>query len=154
MNHHQKLSTQNATSVAVNDVFSAHGNTPLVISASQLTANDTDVDGGTLSVVSVDNASAGVTVSLDWNGNIVVTTDEDFSGPATFDYTIEDGQGATSTAQVTVNVAPIVQATINPSGPEIQVNTTTQGGQFQSSIAVLANGNMVMTWTGHEPDRR
>ena len=147
MNHHSKLVTQNATSVAVNDVFSAHGNTPLVISASQLTANDADVDGGTLSVVSVDNASAGVTVSLDWNGNIVVTTDEDFSGPATFDYTIEDGQGGTSTAQVTVNVAPIVQATINPSGPEIQVNTTTQGGQFQSSIAVLANGNIVMTWT-------
>src|SRR5690242_17928063 len=147
MNHHPKLATQNATPVAVNDVFSVHGNTPLVISASQLTANDTDVDGNKPSVVSVDNASPGVTVSLDWNGNIVVTTDVDFSGPATFDYTIDDGQGGTSTAQVTVNVAPIVQATINPSGPEIQANTTTQGGQFQSSIAVLANGNMVMTWT-------
>jgi len=147
MNHHPKLATQNATPVAVNDIFSAHGNTPLVISASQLTANDADVDGNKPSVVSVDNASPGVTVSLDWNGNIVVTTDADFSGPATFDYTVDDGQGGTSTAQVTVNVAPIVEATINRSGPEIQVNTTTQGGQFQSSIAVLANGNMVMTWT-------
>src|SRR5215475_7389367 len=104
MNHHQKkLVTQNAAPVAVNDIFSAHGNTPLVISASQLTANDADVDGNKPSVVSVDNASPGVTVSLDWNGNVVVTTDADFSGPATFDYTVDDGQGGTSTAQVTVN---------------------------------------------------
>lgn len=105
MNYQPKPDTQDAAPVTVNDVFSAHGNTPLVIAASQLTANDTD--GSNLEVISVDNASPGITVSLDWTGNIIVTTDADYSGPATFDYTVDDGQGGTSTAQVTVNVAPI-----------------------------------------------
>src|SRR5207249_7132397 len=43
-------------------------------------------------------------------GNVVFRPDHDFSGTASFTYTIQDSQGATSTAIVTVNVAPVADA--------------------------------------------
>ena len=74
-------------------------------------ANDTDVDGDTLSV-----ASASVTTgSVQVVGNQVNYTPEaDFNGSATITYTIEDGAGgsASSTVEVTitnVNDAPVVE---------------------------------------------
>lgn len=74
--------------------------TPLVIQASQLLANDSDADGDTLTVQSVHSAQNG-TVSMDASGNITFTPDAGFSGNTTFKYTVTDG---IDTVDATVNL--------------------------------------------------
>jgi VCBS repeat-containing protein len=75
----------------------------LTIDAADLLANDSDADGGTLSIVGVGNAAHGA-VTLNQDGSITFTPDADYNGTATFEYTVSDGQGGFDTATVTVNV--------------------------------------------------
>ncbi len=92
-------------------------------------------------MTAVGNPSHG-TVSL-LNGNITFTPDANFSGVATFDYTLSDGQGLTSTGTVTVDVAPVAdtpflsaqQVLMAKIGSQFKMNTTATGGQFRPSIA-------------------
>ncbi len=67
--------------------------------------NDTDLDGDPLTITSVDGDRNG-TVDLNPNGTVTFTRPTNYSGPANFTYTIEDGNGGRDTATVTVNVAP------------------------------------------------
>ena len=46
------------------------------------------------------------------NGNITFTPNEDYNGPATFKYTIQDELGATDTATVYLNVKPVGEPSI------------------------------------------
>ncbi|MEJ5992767.1 Ig-like domain-containing protein, partial [Ramlibacter sp. PS3R-8] len=90
---------------AVADTVTTAEDTPVTMTVASLLANDTDPDSGdTLTVTGVGNPSGG-TVTL-VAGNVTFTPDPDFTGPATFEYTISDGQGGTSTATVSVNVTP------------------------------------------------
>ncbi|WP_256205856.1 MULTISPECIES: Calx-beta domain-containing protein [unclassified Pseudomonas] len=75
----------------------------LTISQATLLANDSDADGDTLRIVGVDNPKHG-TVTLNDNGTITFTPASNYYGPASFSYTVSDGNGGTSTATVTVNV--------------------------------------------------
>ena len=79
--------------------------------ASSLLSNDTDVDGDTLTVTSVGAASGG-TVSLSGT-TITFSPDAGYSGPASFQYTVSDGQGGTDigTVNLTVdgNLPPVAQ---------------------------------------------
>ena len=80
------------------DAFTINEDTALVIAAGSLTANDTDIDGGALSVTSVQGALNG-TVTLA-AGTITFTPTANYSGPAAFTYTVSDGNGGTATATV------------------------------------------------------
>ena len=85
--------------------FSITGNDSITIDPQTLFTNDTDEDGDTLSLASenpVSNAINGTVEIVD--GNIVFTPTENFSGTATFDYTITDGNGGFDTATVTISV--------------------------------------------------
>lgn len=95
---------------AVNDLPSASADavvatedTPLVIAATDLLANDHDPEGDALVIASVGGAQHG-TVALDASGNVVFTADRDYSGAASFQYTVDDGRGGRSTATVSVMV--------------------------------------------------
>ena len=70
------------------------------IDAASLLANDTDADGDTLSIVSVQGASNGTVELVD--GEMVFTPAE--AGPASFTYTVSDGEDV-STATVTLDIA-------------------------------------------------
>src|SRR5262249_28071107 len=52
------------------------------------------------------------TVSLDDSGNVVFTPNPNYNGPASFSYTIDDGQGGTATATVDVDVAAVNDAPV------------------------------------------
>ena len=91
--------------VAVSDSASTNEDTALVLSASSLLANDTDIDGDTLSVISVQGASHG-TVSL-VSGTVRFVPAANFNGTASFTYTVSDGHGGSSTATVSVTVLPV-----------------------------------------------
>ncbi|MEJ5992766.1 Ig-like domain-containing protein, partial [Ramlibacter sp. PS3R-8] len=102
------------------DIRTTAEDTPVTLTTASLLANDTDPDAGdTLTVTGVSNAVGG-TVSL-VGGNVTFTPNPDFTGAATFDYSISDGQGGTSTATVTVNVTP---AQDPPSAVNDSVSTT------------------------------
>jgi hypothetical protein len=84
--------------------FSISAATPLTIAASTLLANDTDADGDTLTIASVGDAVGG-SVALS-GGNVIFNPTAGFSGPASFTYTVSDGNGGTDAATVSLVVRP------------------------------------------------
>lgn len=89
--------------IAVNDTATTNQNEAVTIPTTDLLANDSDVDGDTLSISSVGNATNG-TVALNGN-NVIFTPDDDFNGAASFEYTVFDGD-LTDSATVAVTVNP------------------------------------------------
>ena len=90
--------------IANDDELGADVDTPLVISADELLANDESGDGTALEIVEVGNITNG-TVELDAEaGEITFTPDAGFAGTASFEYTAGDVEGTTDTATVTVSV--------------------------------------------------
>ncbi len=99
------VNSVNRPPVAVNDSFSTRQNRLVSIPTSILLANDSDPDGNTLTFVSVSNATDGQ-VSYDGRSSVAFTPNTNFIGNATFQYTVKDSQGATSTGTATVYVFP------------------------------------------------
>lgn len=91
----------NAPPVATDDTATAVGGQPLRI---PVVDNDSDPDGGTLTLVAVTQPPRGGTVAI-VDGELVVIPDPGYSGTLTFSYTLADDQGGTSTATVTVTVS-------------------------------------------------
>lgn len=100
----------NQPPVALDDTATTNEDTPVTISAAALLANDSDPEGDVFSVISVANALGG-TVALDANGDVLFTPEADFNGAASFDYTVSDGNTA-STANVVVTVNPVNDAPV------------------------------------------
>ncbi|MCK5522643.1 MAG: tandem-95 repeat protein [Thiomargarita sp.] len=94
--------------IAKEDNFSTNEDIPLTQLSEKLLENDFDVDGDSLSIVSVEgNDLTHGTVSLNESGEVMYQPESDFNGLAEFVYTIEDSQGEQSTASVKVNVNPV-----------------------------------------------
>ena len=124
---------------AVDDSATTDEDTQLVLSSSVLLANDSDADDDILSLTSVGNAVNG-TVSMDENGTITFTPDQDFNGEASFEYTVDDGFGGTDTASVVVNVTPVNDAPV----AEADALTGHEDAAFTfTAEALLANDNDV-----------
>jgi hypothetical protein len=128
--------------VAVDDAVSTNEDTPLVFPATQLAANDTDIENDALTVTAVTpTATTHGTVTLvavglpgpaglrgapvrtasggipfgpapPPPGSIVYTPAADFNGSADFDYTVSDGNGGTATGHVQVTVASVNDAPV------------------------------------------
>ena len=90
--------------VANDDAVGGTEDEAFEIDPAALLANDTDVDGDSLSVSSVGNAVGG-TVAFE-DGVITFTPDENLCGEdvAGFDYSIADGNGGTANASVTISL--------------------------------------------------
>ena len=74
----------------------------VTLAAADLLVNDSDIDNDVLSIASVQGAVGGTVAIV--NGDIVFTPTAGFSGDASFTYTMSDGNGGTSTANVNVLV--------------------------------------------------
>lgn len=108
--------TVTATITGVNDAPEALDDTGFTagiyattILAADLLDNDSDIEGDAISLTGVGNAVGG-TVSLNGQGNVVFEADNYFTGTATFDYTLSDGD-LTSTATVEVFVGDVIYGT-------------------------------------------
>jgi Ca2+-binding RTX toxin-like protein len=98
----QGTTPTNQPPVANTDSATTAQNTAVTIAASTLLANDTDANGDSLSLTEVSNPVNGsVTFS---NGNVIFTPSTNFTGNASFNYSISDGKGGTSSANVSVAV--------------------------------------------------
>jgi hypothetical protein len=147
--------------VAANEQTSIAEDGSAVLHATDLLHDSLNASGAT--VTGVGGASHGkVSVTKDAMGNITdvnYVANANYSGDDTFTYTLSDAHGQTSTATVTVHVAPVADApTLSVSrvpdpaahvsmGDEVILNKTTVGGQFFSSVASFANGDYVATWS-------
>jgi VCBS repeat-containing protein len=114
----------NDAPVAINDLgFITDENTSFAIDPSVLLANDLDIDVDVLTIVSL-TPSLNFSVAVDVYGTLIVTPRDYFWGDGTFDYTVADAAGATSTARVVVHVNHINNA------PDLLTDTflTTEAG--------------------------
>ncbi|WP_395736406.1 beta strand repeat-containing protein [Prosthecobacter sp.] len=110
--------------VAVADSFTTAPGVGQILPASFLLGNDTDSDGDTLTLTSVQSATNG-SVSLA-SGFILFTPTAGFSGTASFTYTISDGLGGTANGTVTVNVNATAPIAVNGGMLVFSSSTTVQ----------------------------
>jgi fructose-specific component phosphotransferase system IIB-like protein len=126
----------NDAPIPVNDSgFTTAEDTALVIAAGALFGNDSDIDGDTLQIQSVQGAVSG-TVALDQNGNVTFTPAADYNGPASFTYTVSDGNGGTTTATVDLTVTPVNDA---PVAVDNAFSITEDSTLFISRSVLLGN---------------
>ncbi|WP_374502520.1 cadherin-like domain-containing protein [Zoogloea sp.] len=107
------LASVNDAPLATGETTTGSEDQGIVLTAAQLLANETDVDGDALSIVRVGNSQHG-TASISVQGEVNFLPDPDFHGTAGFDYWIGDGQGGEAQAHVEIklasdNDAPVAQ---------------------------------------------
>jgi VCBS repeat-containing protein len=100
----------NDAPVAAAESFTTGEDQPLTIPLASLLANDSDIDLDPLTVVSVQGAVQGTVAIV--GSDVVFTPDADYHGPASFTYTISDGQGGSATATVSITVNPVNDAAV------------------------------------------
>jgi len=144
----------NLPPVAVNDATSTNSNTPKALDPR---VNDSDPEGGALTIVSVATPSSGTAVVTGGGTGVTYTPASNFTGTATFLYTVRDAQNATASATVTVTVnnqSPVAVAdsrstafntplTFDPRG-----NDTDPESQTLTVHAVTQSANGSVTFNG------
>lgn len=136
--------------VAVADTLNGTEDTPVTFTAAQLLSNDTDADtpATELRINGITNVSGGTAVLND-NGTVTFTPSANFNGPATFTYTIRDGQGGVSNAaRATVNVAAVNDAPAVGIGPGSTDSAGTAQPLSETNGRLTASG----TLTASDPD--
>jgi hypothetical protein len=121
--------------VAVNDTATTLSNTAVT---TNVTSNDTDADGNTLSVTSVTQPTNG-TASVSDASSVTYTPNTGFVGSDSYTYTISDGNGGTATATVTVTVNAPPPPPPPANNPPVAVLTTDVSGG-ESPQVVHASG--------------
>ncbi|MBI2909406.1 MAG: tandem-95 repeat protein [Chloroflexi bacterium] len=125
----------NRAPVAVNDAATTTEDTPVDIA---VLLNDTDADPahqGNLTVIAVNASTSGAVAinSTGVNNTVRYTPALNFSGVASFTYTVADPEGAAASATVTVTVSPVNDA------PVAVNDTATTNVGVAVTIPVLAN---------------
>ncbi|SNB82083.1 Ca2+-binding protein, RTX toxin-related, partial [Rhodoblastus acidophilus] len=143
------VTARNLPPVARDDAFTAYQDKPIleneavIISASELLANDSDHENDPIRLISVGGAYGGSARLLD-NNTVQFTPWTYFNGAASFNNTISDGIGgqATATATLTyqwVNQPPVAaDDSYNSNDPELQrVLVGTEGQPLEIAISEL-----------------
>ena len=100
---------ENDPPVAVDDTATTAEDMAVIVTTTVLLANDSDPDGQTPTVTAVGDPQNGTVVRS--GDDITFTPAADFSGTATFDYTISDGM-LTDVGTVSITVTPVNDAPI------------------------------------------
>src|SRR5439155_628171 len=125
----------NDAPVAVNDSYTTAEDTTLTVAAPGVLANDTDVDGDTLSAVLVSQPTHG-SLTLNANGSFTYTPMANYNGTHFLTYKANDGQTDSGIATVTITIAAVNDApvavndsystaedtTLNVAGPGVLAN--------------------------------
>lgn len=93
----------NQPPTAQEDAYAGNLNTPIVVAAPGVLANDSDVDNDPLTAVLVSNVTQGV-LSLSTNGAFTYTPPVGFSGQQFFQYYAVDKDGTSGVALVTLTI--------------------------------------------------
>lgn len=149
----------NDAPVAAADSFAANEDVVLAIPITSVLANDTDVDGDTLTVTALGTPAAGTATIT--GSDITFTPPANFVGTTSFDYTISDGT-ETASASITIEVggdndAPVAvddTVTTDEDAPAVITtlldNDTDPEGQTLSITAVGSATNGTVSLNGNE----
>jgi len=107
----------NDAPVAVDDSYTTEEDTALVIPASGVLGNDTDVDSVSLTAVQVSPPSHAASFSLNADGSFSYTSYQTFNGIDSFTYVANDGTANSNPATVTITVNPAT-----PTGYSVDLN--------------------------------
>ena len=146
--------TVNQPPVAGADTLVTTVNTARPVTEATLLANDSDPDGGTLSVTGVGQSTNGAVVTRS-AGVVTYTPVPGFTGVDQFTYNLSDGQGGSVTGVVNVTVAgppAIVRITLPaPNGPVTLVFIGLPGQAYQiqatTNIAPVSAVNWITLGT-------
>jgi hypothetical protein len=116
--------------VAVNDAYTTVKNTPLVVPAPGVLANDTDPLGRPLTAALATGPVHGV-LALRADGSLNYTPNAGFTGLDTFTYWANNGLANSNLATVTVTVAPLLTITT--------VNAEPEPAEFGQAVTLTAN---------------
>jgi outer membrane protein OmpA-like peptidoglycan-associated protein len=120
----------------VDDVPTAADDTATVVedvaTLIDLLGNDTGLGDGPI-VVSVPTPPAHGTLTLEADNTVTYTPDPEYSGPDSFEYTVTDNDGQTSTATVSITVTGVDDA------PDASDDAATVAEDTATPIDVLAN---------------
>ncbi|WP_226570918.1 cadherin-like domain-containing protein [Mangrovibacter yixingensis] len=145
----------NDNPVAANDSATTAEDTPVTVN---VLANDSDVDGDSLTVSSA--SAANGTVVINANGTITYTPATNYNGTDTITYTVSDGNGGTATATLSVTVTPVndapVAGTVSATTAEdtpVTVNvlstaTDADGDTLAVTAASAGHGTVVINGDG------
>jgi len=127
---------------SINDVPIAQDDSVLTIEGAGVTVpvlnNDSDPDGDPIDIVAVTQPTGG-SVTIE-GSNILYEPDAGFIGTDTFEYTIADDSGSTSTATVTIGIDPLIAG----AGGATSDSSSCEGRVIISEIA----------WAGTTADSR
>jgi hypothetical protein len=112
----------NDTPVANDDLQDTSENTTIQI---DVFANDSDIDGDILSLVSLSDPLNGIVLLASGTGPVEYTPETGYNGIDSFTYEISDGNGGTDNATVTINVASINEPPSASAGSNQTVNEGT-----------------------------
>ncbi len=102
----------NAPPTAVNNEYSTNEDTALTVPvATGVLANDTDLDGDTLTATDVTQPAHG-SVTLNPNGSFTYTPEANYHGTDTFTYEANDGSADSAPATVTITIAAVNDAPV------------------------------------------
>ncbi|MCY1284353.1 CshA-type fibril repeat protein [compost metagenome] len=105
------LAPVNDAPIVTGENFGGNEDEATTFTAASLLGNDRDVDDpqSALTLVAVGNAQHGE-VRLNADGSVSFIPEADYFGPASFEYTVSDPHGATTTARVDIELAPVNDA--------------------------------------------
>ena len=137
------VSPMNDAPVAINDTSNTQMDTPLMINP---LVNDSDADGDVLTIISASPTDG--TVTIVGGTNLAFTPASNFLGTAFINYAINDGNGGSASAMVTVNVSStqfgILQGTnsFNPQTGlfEQRVTVTNATAMTVAAVRLLVGG--------------
>lgn len=160
----QLVLTGNVAPVAGDLNFEATEDTVLKLSSDQLLSNAHDPDGGDVTLLSVRDAVGG-TVKLGSGGLVTFTPSAEYSGDASFTYTVRDASGLVSEGKAYVHISSQNDAptssvswlTVNIDEDQ-PINYTLPAGVFSDvdspSLAVtvaMADGSALPEWLTFDP---
>ena len=148
----------NDAPVAANDAYSTIEDTPLIVAAPGVLANDTDVDGDALTTALVSGPSHG-TLTLYADGGFVYTPAVDYNGPDGFTYKAADASSSSNIATVSIDViaandAPIGRSdsysldedtSLSVAAPGVLSNDSDAEGDSLTASPVTAPGHGTLT---------
>jgi gliding motility-associated-like protein len=125
--------TPNLAPIAGNDTGVTEPNTPVTIN---VLANDIDPNGDTLTVTQIIDQPTNGTVTINDDGTVTYTPNEDYIGCDLFSYQVCDGEGLCDTAYVQIGIG--TDSCLNNAPIALNDEATTPTGT-DIVICVLAN---------------
>ncbi len=125
----------NDAPVATDDIRVAVEDNALSLAASSLLSNDTDAEGDVLTTTVLDGPDHALSFVLNADGTFSYQAVKDYFGADSFTYRVDDGNGGSATATVSITVTPVNDVPVAVGDKYF----TLQGESLVQLTSILAN---------------